>query len=56
MFKWMVSRVTDLLIAFTLATLLVWFGLIKYPELFPQRLAQYWSAVTPVTDVSQVQR
>lgn len=47
MFKWVVSRVTDILIAFTLATLLLAYGAITYPEYFPQRFFRYWTLAAP---------
>ncbi len=49
MFKWFVSRVTDVLIAFALATLLLWYGAVTRPEFFPQRFFQYWTVATPQT-------
>lgn len=51
MFKWVVSRVVDILIVFVLATVLLWFGATRYPEFFPQSFFQYWGGVVP----SQVQ-
>lgn len=66
MFKWFVSSVTDILIAFTLATLLLLYGAVSHPELFPQRFFQYWAVAKPdtaqeaasqqVSSVAQVQR
>ena len=47
MFKWFVSSVTDILIAFTLATLLLLYGAVSHPELFPQRFFQYWTVANP---------
>ncbi len=65
-FKWFVSRVTDLLIAFALATLLLLYGAFSHPEIFPQLFFQYWTVATPnsvpaapsqqVSAVTQVQR
>ncbi|UOG93585.1 MAG: hypothetical protein L3K52_07605 [Candidatus Thiothrix sulfatifontis] len=49
MTKWLINSVTDLLIAFGLATLLLFVGSVNYPELFPQRFVQYWAGVTPNT-------
>lgn len=66
MSKWFVSRVTDLLIAVVLATLLLLYGAIARPDVFPQRFFQYWAIVTPesapevpssqVSGIAQVQR
>lgn len=69
MTKWFINSVTDLLIAFTLATLLLFMVAVNYPELFPQRFFQYWAVATPdatppapseasrqVSVVTQVQR
>jgi hypothetical protein len=53
MFKWMVGRVTDILLAFAVVTLLLWYGASHYPELFPRQFFQYWSVVAPAP-VSQV--
>lgn len=47
MFKWFVSRVTDVLIAFALATLLLLYGAFNHPEVFPPRFFQYWTVATP---------
>ncbi|WMP18534.1 hypothetical protein [Thiothrix lacustris] len=47
MFKWFVSSVTDILIAFTLATLLLLYGAMSHPEMFPQRFFQYWTLTSP---------
>ena len=66
MFKWFVSRVTDVLIAFALATLLLLYGAFSHPDVFPQRFFHYWTVATPnsvpvatsqqVSAVTQVQR
>lgn len=47
MVKWLINSVTDLLIAFTLATLLLFVGAVNYPEFFPQRFFHYWALATP---------
>lgn len=47
--KWVVSCVTDILIAFSLATLLLWYGATSHPEFFPRSFFQYWGAVVPVS-------
>ncbi|MEB4590874.1 hypothetical protein VSS37_07790 [Candidatus Thiothrix sp. Deng01] len=49
MSKWVVSRVIDILIAFTLATLLLWFGAISHPEFFPESFFQYWGSTMPAS-------
>lgn len=49
MFKWFVSRITDILIAFTLATVLLAYAGITYPEYFPQRFFQYWTVAAPTS-------
>ncbi len=66
MFKWFVSRVTDVLIAFALATLLLLYGAFSHPDIFPRRFFDYWTVATPnsvpvapsqqVSAVTQVQR
>ncbi len=66
MYKWFVSRVTDILIAFAVATLLLLYGVMRHPEVFPQRFFQYWTVTSPqsvsetnshqVSAVTQVQR
>lgn len=44
MLKWLTNWITDLLAAVTLATLLLGYAAVAYPEYFPQHLAHYWSA------------
>lgn len=53
MTKWCINSVTDLLIVFALATLLLFVGAVNYPEFFPQRFFQYWVVATP--DVAPAQ-
>jgi hypothetical protein len=65
-FKWFVSSVTDILIAFALATLLLLYGVMSHPEVFPQHFFKYWTVTNPyaaqettsrqVSAVAQVQR
>ncbi|EIJ35899.1 hypothetical protein [Thiothrix nivea] len=47
MFKWVVNSVTDTLIAFILATVLLWYGAVSYPEFFPKSFHQYWGVAKP---------
>jgi hypothetical protein len=47
MFKWVVGRVTDILLAFVVVTVLLWYGASHYPEFFPRQFFHYWSVVTP---------
>ena len=67
--QWFINSVTDLLIAFALATLFLFAGAVNYPEFFPQRFFQYWAVAIPdvvptqsaettqqVSVVTQVQR
>lgn len=42
MFNWIVNRVTDILLAFAVATLILGYAAYHYPELFPRQLYQYW--------------
>jgi hypothetical protein len=45
--KWFVNCVTDLLIAFILATLLLFYTAVTHPEFFPQRFFHYWAVAKP---------
>ncbi|MDQ5767820.1 hypothetical protein [Thiothrix subterranea] len=69
MLQWLINSVTDVLIAFALATLFLFVGAVNYPEFFPQRFFHYWVVATPevapkqsveaaqqVSVVTQVQR
>lgn len=64
MFDWVVNRLVDILIVIALATLLLWFGANRYPEMVPAAFYHYWgmaaptaqAAAEPVSTVSQVQR
>lgn len=67
MFNWVVNRLVDILIVFALATLLLWIGAMRYPEMVPTAFYHYWGIAAPVEDavattaepvstVSQVQR
>ncbi|WGZ95670.1 MAG: hypothetical protein QJT81_06700 [Candidatus Thiothrix putei] len=47
MSKWFVNCVTDLLIVFALATLLLFYVAVTHPEFFPQRFFQYWVVAKP---------
>lgn len=52
MFKWMIGRVTDILLALVVATVLLGYGASQYPEFFPHQFFQYWTVAAP-TPVSQ---
>lgn len=67
MFNWVINRLVDLLIVFVLATLALWFGAMRYPDMVPSAFYHYWGMAAPVEDavvttaepvsaVSQVQR
>lgn len=64
MFNWVVNRLVDMLIVIVLATLLLWFGASRYPEMVPTAFYHYWgmamptaeATAEPVSAVSQVQR
>ncbi len=45
MFRWMVSRVTDILLAFIIATIILGYGAYRYPEFFPRQFYYYWPMV-----------
>jgi len=45
--QWLINSMTDVLIAFGLATVLLLVGTVNYPELFPQRFFHYWAVATP---------
>lgn len=66
MFNWVINRLIDILIVFALATLLVWIGAMRYPEMVPTAFYHYWgmtvpvektvtATAEPVSSVSQVQ-
>lgn len=59
MLDWIVGRITDLLIAFVIATAVMWYALVEYPEIFPQHVVSYWESVIPSaaqqTHTAQVQ-
>lgn len=48
MFRWIVGRLTDILLAFVIATVILGYGAYRYPEFFPRQFYHYWPvAVQP---------
>lgn len=45
--QWFIKRVTDLLIAFAVATVLLFVGAVNYPAFFPQQFFHYWTLAKP---------
>ncbi|HRJ51657.1 MAG TPA: hypothetical protein PLE99_02730 [Candidatus Thiothrix moscowensis] len=50
MFDWMVNRLIDVLLVFVLATVVLWWGAVRYPELFPAAFYHYWGVAMPVAE------
>ncbi len=49
MFKWLFTRLVDVLLVFLIVTGLLWYGAVHYPQFFPAQFFSYWQVAKPVS-------